>query len=184
MSTVQKPLVTVEEFARMPDPPDGSQLELVRGEVVVMPPPGARHGVCCSRVARRLGNFVESNRLGWVTSNDTGVLLERGPDTVRGPDVAFWSITRQPALPEGYFEIPPDIAVEVLSPNDRRSVVRAKIKEYLFYSVKLVWLVDPETRTVTVYQGNMRGTELDEADTLDGGDVLPGFSCQVADLFA
>jgi Uma2 family endonuclease len=183
MSTVQQPPITIAEFERMPDPADGSKLELVRGEVVVMPPPKGKHGICCQRIGRFLGNHVEPAKLGWVTTNDTGVVLERGPDTVRGPDVAFWSIKRQPEMPEGYFLIPPDLAVEVLSPDDRRKDVRAKIKEYLFYSVPLVWLVDPETRTVTVYSGSMRGTEFDENDTLDGGDVLPGFSCKVSDLF-
>lgn len=168
----------------MPDPADGSRLELVRGEVVAMPPPKAKHGICCSQIAWLLKTHVLPKKLGWVTSNDTGVVLERGPDTVRGPDVAFWSIERQSEIPEGYFEIPPDLAVEVLSPDDRRKDVRGKIKEYLFYGVKLVWLVDPEARTATVYRGKPSGTELDEADTLDGGDVLPGFSCKVADLFA
>jgi Uma2 family endonuclease len=183
MSTVQQAPVTIAEFELIPDPADGSKLELVRGEVVVMPPPKGRHGICCQRIGRFLGNFVEPAKLGWVTTNDTGIVLERDPDTVRGPDVAFWSIARQPTIPEGYFLIPPDLAVEVLSPDDRRKDVRTKIKEYLFYSVPLVWLVDPETRTVIVYRGTMRGTELDEADTLEGGDVLPGFSCKVADLF-
>jgi Uma2 family endonuclease len=184
MATVQQPPITVAEFERIRDPEDGSNLELVRGEVVVMPPAKGKRGVCCQRVSRLLGNYVDPAKLGWVTTNDTGVVLERGPDTVRGPDVAFWSIARQPEMPEGYFLIPPDIAVEVLSPDDRRKDVRAKIKEYLFYSVPLVWLVDPETRTVLVYKGSIRGTELDESDTLDGGDVLPGFSCKVSDLFA
>jgi Uma2 family endonuclease len=184
MSTVQQPPITAAEFAKLPDPPDGSRLELVRGEVLVMPSPKGKHGICCSQIAWLLKNHVSPRKLGWVTTNVTGVVLEKGPDTVRGPDVAFWSITRQPTVPEGYFEIPPDLAVEVLSPDDRRKDVRAKIKEYLFYSVKLVWLVDPETRTVTVYQGTMRGTELDESDTLNAGDVLPGFSCKVAELFA
>src|SRR5580698_7045599 len=183
MSTVQQPPITIAEFERVPDPSDGSKLELVRGEIVVKPPPKGKHGVCCQRIGRFLGNFVEPARLGWVTTNDAGVVLERNPDTVRGPDVAFWSITRQPTCPEGYFEIPPDIAAEVLSPDDRRKDVRAKIKDYLFYGVALVWLVDPETRIVTVYRGNMKGVELDETETLDGGDVLPGFSCKVADLF-
>jgi Uma2 family endonuclease len=183
MSIATQPLVTVAEFEKMPDPPDGSKMELVRGEVILMPPQ-ARHGIFCFRSARRLGNFVEDNKLGWVTTNDTGVVLERTPDTVRGPAVAFWSIARQPTMPEGYFEIPPDLAAEVLSPGDRRADVRAKIREYVFYRVPLVWLVDPEARTVTVYRGSMRGTELDEADDLDGGDVLPGFSCKVAEFFA
>jgi Uma2 family endonuclease len=184
MATVGTKLITIEEFEKIPDPPDGSRLELVRGEVVVMPSSKARHGVICHRISRLLGNEVDPNKLGWVTTNDTGVILERDPDTMRGPDVAFWSIVRQPALPAEYFEIPPDIAVEVLSPEDRRKEVREKIKEYLTHGVKLVWLVDPETRTVTVYQGSFRGTELDESDTLTGGDMLPNFSCKVSDLFA
>jgi Uma2 family endonuclease len=184
MATAATKLITIEEFTKMPDPADGSQLELVRGEIVVMPLPKGKHGIYCSRIARLLGNVVEPAKLGWVTTNDTGVILERDPDTMRGPDVAFWSITRQPAMPDDYFEIPPDIAVEVLSPDDRRSKVREKIKDYISNRVRLVWLLDPETRTVTVYHGSLRGTELDEADTLTGGDVLPGFSCQVADLFA
>ncbi|HEY1189570.1 MAG TPA: Uma2 family endonuclease [Gemmata sp.] len=184
MSTVQQPPLTAEEFAKLPDPADGSRLELVRGEVVAMPPPKGKHGIVCSEIAWVLKNFVKPNKLGWVTTNDTGVILEKEPDTVRGPDVAFWSTERQPQPPEGYFLIPPDLAVEVQSPDDRRKDLRAKIKEYIFYSVPLIWLVDPETRTVTVYAGSMRGTELDETDTLDGGDVLPGFSCKVSDFFA
>lgn len=86
-------------------------------------------------------------------------------------------------MPEGYFQIPPDLAVEVLSPDDRRADVRAKIKEYVFYSVLLVWLADPELRIVTVYKGSMRGVEFEENDLLDCGNVLAGFSCKVADLF-
>src|SRR5690242_6329965 len=92
MSTALQPPVTVAEFERMPDPADGSKLELVRGEVIVMPPPKGKHGICCSEIAWLLKNFVKPAKLGWVTTNDTGVVLERGPDTVRGPDVAFWSI--------------------------------------------------------------------------------------------
>lgn len=183
MATVRQPPITIDEFTKMPDPADGSRLELARGEVVAMPPPKGRHGICCSKIAWLLMNHANPARLGWVTTNDTGVILDRGPDTVRGPDVAFWSIARQPVVPDGYFEIPPDIAVEVLSPDDRRKDVRAKIKEYLFYGVRLVWLVDPDARTVTVYQGKPRGTELDEEDMLDGDDILPGFACKVADLF-
>ena len=183
MSAIAHKLMTAEEFAALPEPLNGSQQELVKGEVVIMPPPQARHGILCSRIDRRLGIYVEENNLGWTTSNDTGVILERDPDTVRGPDVAFWSIARQPELPAGYFEIPPDIAVEVLSPTDRRRDVREKIREYITLGVRLVWLIDPETRTVTVYPGTIRGTELDESDTLDGGEVLPGFTVPVSYLF-
>jgi Uma2 family endonuclease len=183
MSATATKLLTAEEFAALPDPPDGSRQELVKGVVVTMPPPQGRHGVVCSKINRLLGNYVEANNLGWTTSNDSGTILERDPDTVRGPDVAFWRITRQPDVPDGYFEIPPDLAVEVLSPDDRRPRVREKIREYVAAGVPMVWLVDPDTRTVTVYTGRLRGLELDEADQLDGGDVLPGFACRVSDLF-
>ncbi|MEO2091084.1 MAG: Uma2 family endonuclease, partial [Gemmataceae bacterium] len=114
---------------------------------------------------------------------DSGFIQERDPDTVRGPDVGFWSITRQPQMPDNYFEIPPDLLVEVLSTDDRRRDVREKIRGYIGAGVPLVWLVDPDTRTVTVYAGSLRGLELDETDQLDGGAVLSGFSCHVSDLF-
>ncbi|MFO0825769.1 MAG: Uma2 family endonuclease [Gemmataceae bacterium] len=181
--TVQQKPITLTEFEQMPDPADGSKLELVRGEVIAMSPPKARHGICCSAIGWILQNFVKPKRLGWVTTNNAGVVLKRDPDTARGPDVAFWSISRQPQMPEGYFLIPPDIAVEVLPSDDRRADVREKIKDYVSSGVRLVWLVDPETKTVLVYQGTMRGTEVGDDDLLDGGDVLPGFSCLVADFF-
>ncbi|HEV3263368.1 MAG TPA: Uma2 family endonuclease [Gemmataceae bacterium] len=183
MATVSKKLISAEEFARMPDPPDGSQQELVRGEIVTMPPPGGRHGVCCLRTGRRLGNFVEENRRGTVTCNDTGFISERDPDTVRGPDVAYWSKERLPEVPEGYIEIVPDLAVEVVSPSDIFSRIQKKVREYLNRGVRLVWVVDPEGRTVTVYRPLRQATILEENETLSGEDVLPGFSCPVAELF-
>lgn len=88
MAIAQQPPVTAEEFAKMPDPADGSRLELVRGEVVVMPPPKGKHGIVCSEVAWVLKNFVKPRKLGWVTTNDTGVVLEKEPDTVRGGHAA------------------------------------------------------------------------------------------------
>lgn len=182
MSVIATPLITAEEFGRMPDPPDGSKQELVKGVIVTMPPPKPRHGHAQLEVGALLRAVVKPARLGWVVT-ESGTLLDRDPDTVRGPDVAFYSIARQPVLPDEYFEIPPDLAVEILSPGDRRGAVREKIREYIAAGVRLVWLVDPETRTVLEYRGSLRGTEYDEADTLTGGDVLPDFSCRVADFF-
>src|SRR3954463_6925505 len=100
MTTATTKLITAEEFGRMPDPPDGSQQELVRGVIVTMPPPKGRHGACCSKINRRLGNFADEHGLGTVFSNDTGCITERDPDTVRGPDVSFWSRARLPEIPE------------------------------------------------------------------------------------
>jgi Uma2 family endonuclease len=182
MSTLAPKLITAAEFGRMPDPPDGSKQELVRGVIVTMPPPKAIHGIVQSRIDRRLGAFVDERGLGWIVT-ESGTILDRDPDTVRGPDVAFYSISRQPTVPENYFPISPDLVVEVLSPDDRRGRVREKIREYITAGVRLIWLVDPETRTVLEYRGSLRGTEYDEADAITGADVLPEFTCGVADFF-
>jgi Uma2 family endonuclease len=176
-------LITAEEFARMPDPLDGSRQELVRGVIETMPPPGGVHGLTCSRVDRRLGNFVEEHGLGFVFANDTGFVSERGPDTVRGPDVSFWSKERLPVVPEGYIEVPPDLAVEVVSPSDHFSRTWKKVREYIDKGVRLIWVVDPLDRSVTVYRSLKDVSVLAETQTLDGGDVVPGFSCRVAELF-
>ena len=118
MSTAtETKLLTAEEFFLLPNPGDGSQQELVRGEIITMPPPGGLHGVSCSKADRRIGNFVEGKDCGTVTANDTGFITERGPDSVRGPDVAYWSKEPLPVVPVGYIEIAPDMLVEVLSPS-------------------------------------------------------------------
>jgi Uma2 family endonuclease len=182
MTTATAKLITAEEFGRMPDPPDGSRQELVRGVIVTMPPPKALHGACCSKVDRRLGNFVEEHKLGNVFANDTGFILERDPDTVRGPDVSFWSKARLPEIPEEYTDIPPDLAVEVVSPGDHYSRIQTKVRHYLDHGVKMIWIVDPTDRSVTVYRSKEQGKILVETDTLTGEDVVPGFACRVADL--
>jgi Uma2 family endonuclease len=182
MATVAQKLITAEEFFRMPDPEDGSRQELVRGRIETMPPPGGRHGVCCSKVNRHLANFVEANHLGTVCSNDTGFISERNPDTVRGPDVSFWSKQRLPEVPEDYIKVAPDLAVEVVSPGDRFSRIQKKILHHLTHGVELVWVVDPEDRSVTVYRPGKQAVILEENQTLTGEDVLPGFSCPIADL--
>jgi Uma2 family endonuclease len=176
-------LLTAEEFARLPNPPDGSRQELVRGVIETMPPPGGLHGSCCWRVARRLGTHIEDCNLGHVFINDTGFVSERGPDTVRGPDLSFWSKDRLQEVPEGYIEIPPDLAVEVVSPNDHLSRVQKKVREYLAKGVRLIWVVDPVDRSMTVYRSLKEVSILTETETLEGGDVVPGFACRVGDLF-
>jgi len=184
MSTVVAKLITAEEFAAMEEPADGSKQELVKGEIVTMPPPKGRHGYVQGEIYARLWNVVKPNKLGWVVV-ESGVVLERDPDTVRGPDVSFYSISRHPSPPDDYFEIPPDLAVEVLSPDDRRREVLEKIREYTANGVRLVWLINPdlEVRTVTIYRGNQPGIILEETDTITGDDVLPEFSCKVLEFF-
>jgi Uma2 family endonuclease len=153
MSTVAQaePLMTAEEFARRPDP--GYPEELVRGRVVAMPPPKPRHGQVCLKIGRLLANFVEAERLGHVLSNDSGVITQRGPDTVRGADVSYYSHERVPPgpLPHDYLDVAPDLVVEVLSPSDRWPVVIQKVGEYLGAGVRLVVVLDPDERAAHVY---------------------------------
>ncbi len=177
-----KKLLTAEEFFLLPNPPDGSQQELFRGEVITMPPPGALHGVTCSKTDRRLGIFVEDNDRGVVTCNDAGFITGRDPDSVRGPDIAFWSKERLPAVPIGYIEISPDMLVEVLSPSNTSKQIRAKLQEYFARGVRLVWVIAPEDRTLTIYRTPDEGRLLHETATVTGEDVLPGFECRVSDL--
>lgn len=185
MATVTQRLITAEEFLRMPDPPDGSKQELVRGEIVTMSVPGFRHGCRQVRVAGLLDHYAISNRSGRVTV-ETGVLTEHDPDTVRGPDVAYWSAERLSLdeEPEGYPQVAPDLCVEIRSPSNRLRQLRRKIEEYFERGVRMVWIVDPEDRTVTVYRAPDEGKLLHESASLSGDDVLPGFQCRVADLFA
>jgi Uma2 family endonuclease len=185
MSTVAKKLITAEEFRLMPDPPDGSKQELVRGEIITMPAPGFRHGLRQGRAFVLLDSYARTTKRGRVTV-ESGVVTEEDPDTVRGPDVSFWSFERLPAEqePEGYPEVAPDLVVEVLSPHDRRKKMLEKVHELLTRGVRMVWIIDPEDRTVEIYRSPDEGRILRENAMLTGDDVLPGFSCRVAELFA
>ena len=174
--------LTAEEFFLRPAPADGSQEELVRGEVVTRPLPGGLHGVVCNRVSLRLGQFEDMSASGGVTCSGTGFITARDPDTVRGPDVAYWSRERLPEVPVGYIEIPPDLIVEVLSPGNTSRQIRGKIQEYFARGVRVVWVIAPEDRTLTIYRTPDEGRLLHESATVPGDDVLPGFECRVADL--
>jgi len=186
-TTTTKKLMTAEEFHDWVHQPEQADkwFELVRGEVIELPPPFKPHGVVCYNIGRILGNFIFERGKGYITGNDSGVILERDPDTVRGPDVAYYEDAETFAdLHPKYGEVPPRLAVEVLSPNDRANKVLRKISDYLRCGVGMVWVIDPEIRTVTVHQPGKPQIELTENQELTGEDVLPGFRCRVADFFA
>jgi Uma2 family endonuclease len=124
MSALGQRLLTAEEFFLLPEPQDGSRQELVHGEIITMPPPGGLRGVTCSKVNRKIGNFVDAGLGGTVACNDTGFITERGPDSVRGPDISYWSKERLQEVPVGYIEIAPDLLVEVLSPSNTSKKIR------------------------------------------------------------
>jgi Uma2 family endonuclease len=184
MATVKPDVITAEQYRTMPPPEDGSKIELVRGELEPMCRPGFRHGLRQVRVASILDHYGRTHRHGRAVV-ETGVVTDRDPDTVRGPDVSYWSAERLPLdqEPEGYPDIAPDLAVEVLSPSNRMVRVREKMRELFERSVRMIWVVDPEDRTVTVYRSLNEGRVLHESATLQGEDMLPGFACPVADFF-
>jgi Uma2 family endonuclease len=163
------PLLTAEEFAARPDP--GYPEELVRGRIEVSPLPNARHGQVCNRVGRLLGNLAEEHELGHVLNNDAGVVTERGPDSVRGPDVAFYSYGKLPRgrLPSTYPDVVPDAVFEVLSPSDRWPRITKKVAEYLNVGIAFVAVLDPERDTISIYSADDPVRTLSEADDL----ILP-----------
>lgn len=175
-------LMTASQFAAM-DPEVPS--ELVRGEVVEMTRPGIRHGVVCGNACNPIKAWARSGNRGLVAINGTGVLTERNPDTVRGPDVLFVSRQRWPheRAPDGFLEVAPDLAVEVLSPHDVWKDVLTKISEYFDAGVQEVWVADPELKTVQIFRPDAPPRTLHSSDVIESADVLPEFSCPVADFF-
>lgn len=159
--------------------------ELVNGALRVSEPVGSTHGRLALRLAARLLAVVEPARLGEVYQ-EVGFVLRRRPDIVRGPDVAFLRTERLPAddVAHRFIEGPPDLAVEVLSPDDRPGEVAEKVDEYLTYGTRLVWVVDPSTEHVGEHTPDGASRVLRSSDALDGGAVVPGFRWTVAELFA
>jgi len=178
--------MTAEEFFDFVHRPENANkwFELVRGEVIELPPPLKLHGRVSINIGFALETFVRQRRKGYVTTNDSGVLLERDPDTVRGPDVAVYEDAKTWAeLHPKYGEVPPLLAVEVLSPTDKVNKVNRKIADYLRAGVGLVWLADPEEQTLTVYRRGHEPQLHEASETVTGEEVLPGLTLKVADCF-
>lgn len=175
-------LMTAEEFARLSDT---TPYELVRGELVEINRPTIRHGLVCRNDMLLLGNWADRASAGYVIPNDTGVVTERDPDSVRGPDCFFIRAERAPVkLAEmKWLEIAPDLAVEVLSPGDAWPKVTAKVGEYLAFGVAEVWVIDPQQREMFRHRVDAGPEVLSENDTLTSETTLPGFSCRVAEFF-
>lgn len=183
MTTRTASLLTADDLLRLYG--EGVRGELIRGELSETMPTGQEHGEVVMNLGMLLGNFIKPQGFGRLMGSDTGVLLERDPDTVREPDVAFISAERLPkgVRVRGYSEVVPDLVAEVVSPGDGRGEVYDKARMWISHGVRLVWVADPETRTVEVHEPNAPLFTLAESDTLRGGDVLPGFSCPVRDVF-
>src|SRR5262249_31387852 len=142
------------------------------------------HGMICANVVRILGNYTAQRKKGYVCSNDTGVIVGRNPDTVRGPDVLlFEDAETEEQVEEKYGETPPILAVEVLSPNDTHGKVMRRVLELVEFGTRLVWVLDPDARNVIVHYPGNRDRVVEESKELTGNDFLPEFRCRVAEFF-
>jgi len=175
--------VTIEEFQNLPD--DGVRRELVRGEVREMTPTNFEHLEVRSEIEFLLKRFATQHGLG-VVGGEGGFVLGHDPAIVLSPDIVFVSKGRVPTGPErrGFPELAPDLVVEVLSPSNSAMEMSEKVAIYLRSGVRLVWVVDPIQRTITAYRADHAAHLHMDDETIDGGDVLPGFSMAVADAFA
>jgi Uma2 family endonuclease len=173
--------MTAEELERYPL--RDKQAELLRGRLVVREPPGTLHGLISGTLGLLLGGYVRRRALGMVCGQDTGFKIAANPDTVRAPDVAFISQDRLGTVPpRGYAPMAPDLAVEILSPDDRPAEVLVKVADWLEAGTRLVWVIDPVAAEARIHRedGTLSLVGVDGA--LEGETVIPGFRCALADV--
>ena len=173
-------ITTAEQLLRAGDI---GRCELVRGELRMMIPAGGEHGRITGYLTFLLSTHIGRNELGTFYAAETGFLLGRDPDTVRAPDFAFVAAGRAAPPERGYISGAPDLAVEVLSPDDRPGYVRERVAEWLEAGTIAVWVVDPSQRSVTIHAAGSPPTTLRESDALPGGELLPGLELAVRELF-
>jgi Uma2 family endonuclease len=178
-------LLTAEQFAALPDS-DFRSVELVKGSLVEMNPPMPRHGEICANIARLLFLYLDEHPEGRIVTNDSNVLIERNPDTVRGPDVAYYSYRRvaKGPLPAGFLPVAPELVFEVLSPHDRWSMLHAKIADYLTAGVQAVCILDDHTRTLHAYDAERPPCVFSATDEFALPHILSEFRVQVEQFFA
>src|SRR5258705_9238563 len=174
-------LMTAEQLIKLPR--GQFRYELIKGELLTMSPAGAEHGAVIMNLAAPLAIYVKNRNLGIVFGAETGFTLDRNPDTVMAPDIAFIRRERTTEISQGYFEGAPDLAVEVSSPSDRKSRVAKKVEQWLQAGSLAVWVVDPQTRTVSVHERDVDTIRLTAEDVLDADDIVRGFRMPVSDIF-
>jgi Uma2 family endonuclease len=180
MSTAAR-LMTAEELIKLPR--GRHRHELVKGELLTMSPSGEEHGAVVINLTLPLAQHVKANNLGVVYGAETGFKLESDPDTVLAPDIAFIRREHLGTLSKGYRNGAPDLAVEVISPGESKNKVQRKVEGWLQGGALAVWIVDPQTRTVTVHQLERDSRLLSEEDDVTGDNVVPGFRFPVSEIF-
>ena len=187
MASVLQKLMTAEEFFDFANDPKNRDrhFELEEGEVVEVSRPGEIHGVVCSNANGILWMYTRQRKKGYVASNDMGLVLERDPDTVRGPDVCLYLDSRKfDELEKKWPKRLPKLIVEVLSPNDRQGKMQKRINKFLEKGVAMAWLIDPEAETLTIFLPNRQPIVLEGDEEVSGLKALPDFCCKVSDFFA
>jgi Uma2 family endonuclease len=176
--------MTADELLLLPQ--EGFRCELIKGELRKTSPAGSKHGKLIMRLGAPLTLYVAQHNLGAVYGAETGFRIEQNPDTVCAPDIAFISRERVDEIGDidGFWPGAPDLAVEVLSPNDRSYEVEEKVQDWLRAGTKLVWVVSPKLRAVTVYSADGSAAILRDTDVLEGGNVVQGFRCHLSELFS
>lgn len=180
---VQTKLMTADDFWVMPDSRWG--YELIRGKLKKYMPAGILRGYVASRIGAFLTIFVEEHKLGAVFAAETGFTIFNDPDTVRAPDAAFVGNEKlaEHGISQTFFSGAPDLAVEVVSPNDRKNDIEEKVQDYLMAGVRLIWIIYPQKQVVAVYRQNGNASILFETDMLDGEDVIPNFQLSLEKIF-
>jgi Uma2 family endonuclease len=182
MSAVAEKLLTVEEFEKLPE--TFTKRELVRGRVIETMPPGGEHGSIAGNILFLLREWLRQKHLKGYVAVESGYVLARNPDTTRGPDVSYVRVERIPetGIPKGFWQLAPDLAVEVVSPGETADEIRDKVHDFLAAGTALVWVVYPRTKEVIAHTPDGLARTFDAEDKLEF-DLLPGFSCTVAELF-
>lgn len=181
MAAITTAPMTLEEFERLPD--DGNKHELSEGELIVMPPVKSLHTRVALIVQEILLSYLKQQPFGCAFP-EAGYVLSRDPLTIRQPDISILSNDRILATDEdGYFEGSPELVVEVVSPSDTADDLETKVEQYLRFGSKQVWVVFPKRKRIHVYRPGVPRATLERHETLTGGDLLPGFSVKVSDLF-
>lgn len=182
MTTTETKLITADELLAMPRA--GNRYELIRGVLIRKMPTGEHHGIVVVLTAHCITQYALSSGYGQTRTGEPGYLLDRDPDTVRAPDVAWYSPDNLPPPgTQGFPDIVPDLVVEVKSPINSNPEMAAKARMWLSYGAKMALVMDPQTETVIIHKPDVSPITLTVDDVLDLGDLLPGFSCPVRSLF-
>lgn len=176
--------LTIEQFLLQPH--EETLTELVQGEVHKVPPSGLRHGLTCAQIANHLLDYLEAHNLGRVTTNNSGVITTRNPDSVRGPDLCYYSYKKIPAnqAPTGYPDTAPEIVFEVMSPSDSWADLPEKAAEFLRAGVNIVCVIDPESSTAQVFRASQSPQRVHLEEELTFEPLLPGFQMPLREILS